>query len=91
MKSKIHTMFCCDSALIISFTIVLWTVLAYVMTAVIGIADTPALKVVTLGSALIVGISATTGLLAVIKHLNTNKTELYTEDIIHAQVAIQSE
>lgn len=91
MKSKINTMFYCDSALIISFAIVLWTVLVYVMTTVVEIADTPALKLVSLGSAFIVGISATTGLLAVIKHLNTNKTELYTEDIIHAQNTLQSE
>lgn len=90
MKEKIDRIYHGDCALIISFLIFLWAALSYVMIAVAGIADTPVLKLVTLGSGLIAGISATTGLLAVIRHLNANKTELYTEDITRARTAPES-
>lgn len=86
MKAIINRVFQRDCAVIISFLIFLWLVLICVITAVVGIAQTPVLKLVILITGSIVGISATTGMLAVVRHLSNNKTELYTEDISRAQL-----
>ena len=81
MEERINKMFRGDCILIISFLAFLWVVLIGVMTVVAGIAETPALKTIALGAGAIVGISATTGMVAVISHLKNHKTQLYTEDI----------
>lgn len=81
MEAKIRKMFLGDCTLIIMSIAFLWVVLVYVMTVVAGMADIPAQRTVALGAGTIAGVSATTGLVALISHLKNNKIELYTQDI----------
>ncbi|MEL7566070.1 MAG: hypothetical protein AAGU27_14445 [Dehalobacterium sp.] len=82
MQDKINKMYRGDSNLIIAFTIFLWIVLIYTMIIVSGLAPDHTVRIVAIGAAIIAGVAATTGLLAVLGHLKKNKQELYTEDII---------
>lgn len=82
MEEKIKKMYRGDSNLIIAFTIFLWIILIYTMIVVSGLAPNHTVGIVAISAAIIVGVTATTALLAVLGHLKTNKQELYTEDIM---------
>lgn len=85
MKEQIARLFSKDVMAVISFVVLLWLVLGYVMYSLTLIVHSVSLKTVLVASGVGAGIFATLTVLAVISHLRNHKEELYTEELKYSQ------
>lgn len=81
MESKIKNLHRQDNATVVFILVVLWAVLVYVISQVMGIAPDRGTSLVIAGIGVIAGSFATAACIAVLVHLKKNKIKLYTEEI----------
>lgn len=81
MESKISKMLRIDTLVIWFWVIFMWAVLISVYLIVVSLTDINAMKVIAFIIAGLVGLFNTISLLALRRHLNRNKVQLYSEDI----------
>jgi len=85
MESRIKKMYIQDFSLVIVFLVVLWITLIYIMISILSILTTPFAVASILITGLLVGLSASLTLFALIKHLKKNKNALYMEEIKYSK------
>lgn len=70
-----------DSFVIIGFILLMWAILAIVLTQVVALLEENIVRAIAVSSALAVGIFSTASLVAVLVHLKQKKRMLYGEDV----------
>lgn len=80
-EKSIRTMYIRDCLLLVIFVIGLWSILAPVMLAVLGLAPDGTVKAIVVCVAMISGAALTWGMLAVFFHIRKNRDAIYREDL----------
>ncbi|MCE5241589.1 MAG: hypothetical protein ABFD98_13600 [Syntrophobacteraceae bacterium] len=87
MEQQIRRMYLGDCALIVVSVIFLWLVLLGIMSAVGRLGAEGNVLTAALCAGTTAGLAATVSLLALLRHLNRKKQDIYSEDILHSKSA----
>ena len=70
-----------DTIVISGFILFLWVILAVVLIQVVSLLDENSVRVISISSAITVGVFSTASLVAVLVHLKQKKSAIYGEDV----------
>ncbi len=74
-------LYVCDTMVITGFILLMWAILALVLSQVVNLLDGSMVRTIAMASALTVGIFCTASLVAVLVHLKQKRRVLYGEDV----------
>jgi membrane associated rhomboid family serine protease len=86
MEEQIRKMLFRDRSLIIICIFFLWVVLISTISVVSGLAPMTSVRILASIVGVVVGVSVTSALIAVLAHLKKHRNELYSEDIMWSQL-----
>lgn len=85
MEEKINSLYTVDNLVVLSFLIVLWTSVLFILKEVLGISPDSVFRAVAITSGISVLAALTSTSIALCLHLRRNKVTLYTEDIMNSK------